>query len=160
MNGCGVRVAHGFYGASGMLRATGVRLRERIGNCGTPGGLRSRWRRRSLTDAACPLRVRALRFIYRNRSVGRDHWARRCRNYRLRTSLFVCTVCRCTERGRLRAPPVEGNRWAIQRSERPSERKHSGMNELCRPRRSERYAACADAGVAESRRLASVLRTR
>ena len=27
-------------------------------------------------------------------AVGRDHWARRCKNYRVRTSSFVYTVCR------------------------------------------------------------------
>ena len=47
---------------------------------GTPGGLRSRWRRRSLTDAAYPLRVRALRIVYRTLAVGRDDSARRCRH--------------------------------------------------------------------------------
>ena len=30
----------------------------------------------------------------RTLAVGRDDPARRCRNYRLRTNLFVCTVCR------------------------------------------------------------------
>ena len=59
-----------------------------------PRRLRSRWRRRSLTDAAYPLRVRALRSVYRTPAVGRDHWARRCRNYQIRTNSFVSTVCR------------------------------------------------------------------
>ena len=36
---------------------------------------------------------RALRSVYRGCSVGRDHWARRCRNSRLGTNRFVCTVC-------------------------------------------------------------------
>ena len=54
----------------------GVSCRERIENCGTPGR-------------------RALRIAYRTLAVGRDHWARRCRNYRLCTNPFVCTVCRC-----------------------------------------------------------------
>ena len=58
------------------------------------GRLRRGFRRRSLTDAAYPLRVRALRSVYRTPAVGRDHWARRCRNYRLCTNLFPCTVCR------------------------------------------------------------------
>ena len=30
-------------------------------------------------------------------TVGRDDSARRCRNYRLRTNLFPCTVCRCAD---------------------------------------------------------------
>ena len=34
------------------------------------GRLRSRWRRRSLTDAAYPLRVRALRIVCRTLAVG------------------------------------------------------------------------------------------
>ena len=67
---------------------------------GTPGGLRRGFRRRSLTDAAYPLRVRALRAVFCRPSVGRDHWARRCRNYQLRTNLFVFSVCRL--RGRWR----------------------------------------------------------
>ena len=41
------------------------------------GRLRSRSRGTSVTDAAYPLRVRALRIVYRSCSVGRDHWARR-----------------------------------------------------------------------------------
>ena len=50
------------------------------------GRLRSRWRRRSLTDAAYPLRVRALRSVERTVAVGRDHWARRVQElpFRLR----------------------------------------------------------------------------
>ena len=27
-------------------------------------------------------------------TVGRDHWARRCRKHQIRTNLFVRTVCR------------------------------------------------------------------
>ena len=65
---------------------------------GTPSGLRSRWRRRSLTDAAYPLRVRALRNTEHTLAVGRDHWARRCRNCQICTNLFVFTVRRCAER--------------------------------------------------------------
>ena len=37
---------------------------------------------------------RALRAVYRSCSVGRDHWARRCRNYQIRTNSFVSSVCR------------------------------------------------------------------
>ena len=62
------------------------------------GRLRRGFRRRSLTDAAYPLRVRALRTAERTPAVGRDHWARRCRNYPLHTNPFVCTVSRCAER--------------------------------------------------------------
>ena len=43
---------------------------------GTPGGLRRGFRRRSLTDAAYPLRVRALRIVYRACAAGRDESAR------------------------------------------------------------------------------------
>ena len=57
-----------------MPRATGVRCRERI-FYGTPGR-------------------RALRSVYRSCSVGRDHWARRCRNHQIRTNLFVFSDCR------------------------------------------------------------------
>ena len=67
---------------------------------GTPGGLRSRWRRRSLTDAAYPLRVRALRITYRTLAVGRDDSARRCRNYQIRKNPLVCT--------QKRTPPETG----------------------------------------------------
>ena len=37
---------------------------------------------------------RALRSVYRTLAVGRDHWARRCRNCQIRTNLFVFTVRR------------------------------------------------------------------
>ena len=43
---------------------------------GTPGGLRRGFRRRSLTDAAYPLRVRALRIVYRTCAAGRNESAR------------------------------------------------------------------------------------
>ena len=54
------------------------------------GRLRSRWRRRSLTDAAYPLRVRALRRGCVRRLVGHDHWACRPRSGRRdrRTGLY------------------------------------------------------------------------
>ena len=41
---------------------------------------------------------RALRSVNRTRSVGRDHWARRCRNRRLCTNSFVFSACRFAER--------------------------------------------------------------
>ena len=76
---------------------------------GTPGGLRSRSRGTSVTDAAYPLRVRALRDVYRNRSVGRDDPARRCRNYGLHTNLFVCTVRRFAVGGHMCPPYRSAN---------------------------------------------------
>ena len=68
------------------------------------GRLRRGFRRRSLTDAAYPLRVRALRSVYRTPAVGRDHWARRCRNYQLRTNPLVCAVCRFAVGGGMPPP--------------------------------------------------------
>ena len=41
---------------------------------------------------------RALRSVDCTLAVGRDHWARRCRNCQICTNLFVFTVRRCAER--------------------------------------------------------------
>ncbi len=96
---------------------------------GAPGGLHSRSRGTSVTDAAYPLRVRALRRGCDRRFVGHDHWAcrpRSGRRYR-RTGLYKVGSS-CTGGGTFASAACGGR----------SEQK----------------------GVAESRRLASVLRTR
>ena len=61
---------------------TAICLRSAVPARSAPGGLRSHWRRRSLTDAAYPLRVRALRRGCVRRLVGHDHWACRPRSGR------------------------------------------------------------------------------
>ena len=94
--------ANGFKGASGMPRATGVRVvhNSNVGRGHVPAGAgttKSVQTRSSVLSAACAVGTpgrRALRPTERTLTVGRDHWARRCRNYRLRTNPFVCAVSR------------------------------------------------------------------
>ena len=72
-------------------------IKCRAGTCPRRGTTKSAQIHSSVPSAAyadgTPGR-RALRSVYRSCSVGRDHWARRCRNYRLRTNPFVCAVSR------------------------------------------------------------------
>ena len=49
-------------------------------------------------ESSCPTNME------RTIAVGRDHRARRCRNYRLRTNLFVYTVCRFADGGDMSPP--------------------------------------------------------
>ena len=64
---------------------------------------------------------RALRSVYRGCSVGRDHWARRCRNYQMRTNLLVCNVLRFAV-----GDVCERRLWRMKRAKRSGRIKATG----------------------------------
>ena len=82
---------------------------------GAPSRLRSRSRGTSVTDAAYPLRVRALRRGCDRRFVGHDHWACRPRSggQCRRTNLYAVGSS-CTRRGDV----CERRLWREERAKR------------------------------------------
>ena len=66
---------------------------------GTPRSLAQPFATKERYGCGIPLAGACPTTMERTLAVGRDHWARRCRNYVVRTSSFVYTVCRL--RGRL-----------------------------------------------------------